>query len=74
MLKEKLWTRRTTAEIMILKRNKTIGNLDLLEEIQRNNTKKHKVEQELEKKDGLAWEQNRIIYIDGWIYISKLKK
>ena len=74
MLKEELWTRRTTAEIMILKRNKTIGNLDLLEEIQRNNTKKHKVEQELEKKDGLAWEQNRIIYIDGWIYISKLKK
>ena len=74
MLKEELWTRRTTAEIMILKRNKTIGNLDLLEEIQRNNTKKHKVEQELEKGDGLAWEQNRIIYIDGWIYISKLKK
>ena len=74
MLKEKLWTRRTTAEIMILKRNKTIGNLDLLEEIQRNNTKKHEVEQELKKGDGLAWEQNRITYIDGWIYISKLKK
>ena len=74
MLKEKLWTRRTTAEIMILKRNKTIGNLDLLEEIQRNNTKKHEVEQELKKGDGLAWEQNRITYMDGWIYISKLKK
>ena len=74
MLKEELWTRRTTAEIMILKRNKTIGNLDLLEEIQRNNTKKHEVEQELKKGDGLAWEQNRITYIDGWIYISKLKK
>jgi len=33
MLKEELWTRKTTAEIMILKKNKTMGNLDLLEEI-----------------------------------------
>jgi len=33
MLKEELWTRRTTAEIIILRRNKTIENSDLLEEI-----------------------------------------
>jgi len=33
MLKKELWTRRTTAEVMILKRNKTIDNLDILEEI-----------------------------------------
>jgi len=44
MLKEELWTRRTTAKIMMLKRNKTMKNSDLLEEIQRNNTKEHKVE------------------------------
>jgi len=54
MLKEELWTRRTIAEITILKRHKTIGNSDLLEEIQRNNTKEHKVKQELKKGDGLA--------------------
>ena len=33
MLKEELWTRRTTAEITMLKRNKTTENSDLLEEI-----------------------------------------
>ena len=33
ILKKELWTRRTTAEIMMLKRNKTIENSDLLEEI-----------------------------------------
>ena len=33
MLKEELWTRRTTAEIIMLKRNKMIENLDLLEKI-----------------------------------------
>ena len=33
MLKKELWTRRTTAEITMLKRNKMIGNSDLLKEI-----------------------------------------
>ena len=33
ILKEKLWTRRTTADIMMLKRNKMIENTDLLKEI-----------------------------------------
>ena len=74
MLKEELWTRRTTAKIMMLKRNKTMKNSDLLEEIQRNNTKEHKVEQELKKGDGLAWEQDGIIYWDEWIYIPNNKK
>ena len=74
MLKEELWTRRTIVEIMMLRRNKTIEDLDLLEEIQRNNTKKYEVKQELKKEDGLAWEQNGIIYMDRQIYIPNNKK
>jgi len=33
MLKKELWARRTTAEIIMLKRNKIMENSDLLEEI-----------------------------------------
>jgi len=44
MLKEELWTRRTIAEIIMLRRNKMIEDSDLLEEIQKNNTKEHEVE------------------------------
>ena len=44
VLKEELWTRRTIAEVMMLKRNQITDNLDLLEEIQRNDMKEHKVE------------------------------
>ena len=33
LLKEKLWTKRTTAEVTMLKRNKMTDNLDILEEI-----------------------------------------
>jgi len=45
VLKEKLWTRRTIAKVMILKKNQTTNNLNLLEEIQRNNMKEYEVEQ-----------------------------
>ena len=74
MLKEELWTRRAIVEMTMLRRNKTIEDLDLLEEIQRNNTKEHEVEQELKKEDSLAWEQNRIIYMDRQIYIPNNRK
>ena len=52
-------------------------NLDLLEEIQRNNTREQEVQQALKKEDELVWEQNGIAYIEGLRYIpnnQKLKK
>ena len=47
---------------------------DLLEEIQRNDTRKHEVEQEPKKENSLVWEQDRIIYMDRQIYILNNKK
>ena len=54
LLKEELWTRRTIAEVTMLKRNKTTDNLDILEEIKRNNTREHKVDQALKRGDKLT--------------------
>ena len=65
LLKEELWTRRTTAEVTMLKRNKMTDNLDILEEIRRNNTREHEVDQTLKREDGLTWEQDRIVYMEG---------
>jgi len=62
------------AEVMILNRNQTIDNLDLLEEIQRNNTREQEVQQALKKEDRLAWEQNKITYMEGRIYIPNNRK
>jgi len=53
LLKEELWTRKTTAEVTMLKRNKMTDNLDILEEIKRNNTREYKVDQALKIKDEL---------------------
>ena len=58
----------------MLKRNKTIDNPDILEEITRNNIKKHEVDQALKRKDKLIWEQDEIVYIKGQIYIPNNKK
>jgi len=77
ILKEELWTKRIMAEVTMIKRNKMTDNLDLLKEIQKNNTKEQEVQQTLKKENGLAWEQDRIAYIEGQIYIpnnQKLKK
>ena len=74
VLKEELWMRRTTAEVTILKRMTTTNDLEILEEIRRNNTKEQEVIQALEKDDGLSWEEDGIIYIEGRIYIPNNKK
>jgi len=43
ILKEQLWTRRTTAEIMILGRKTIADELDIIKEIKRNNTREQEV-------------------------------
>ena len=58
----------------MLKRNKITDNLDILEEIWRNNTREHKVDQALKREDGLTWKQKEIIYIEEQIYILNNKK
>ena len=58
----------------MLKRTTTMDNLEILEEIRRNNTKEWEVTQALEKDNGLSWEDNRIVYMEERIYIPNNKK
>ena len=53
----------------MFRENQLIEETTLLEEIQKNNIKKPDVQKELEKKDRQAWENNRVIYIKGKIYV-----
>jgi len=43
ILKEDLWMRRTIAEVIMLKRDKTMNNDKIREEIQKNNTREQEV-------------------------------
>ena len=74
MLKEELWTRRTMAEVMILKRMTTTNKQEILEEIRRNGTKEWEVIQVLEKDNGLLWEEDKIVYMERRMYIPNSKK
>jgi len=74
LLKEELWTRRTTAEVTMLKRMTTTNNLEIIEEIRRNNTKEQEVTQAFEKDNGLSWEEDGIVYMEGRIYVPNNKK
>ena len=74
LLKDKLWQQRTTAEITMIKRKTTIEEGDILKEIKRNTTREKKVVQALKKEDSLTWEENRMVYIEGRIYVPNNKK
>ena len=71
ILKDKLWISRisTEAKIAIFRENQMVEETTLLEEIQKNNMKEQEVQKELEKGDSQAWKDNRVIYIEGKIYV-----
>ena len=54
LLKEELWMRRTTVEVIILKRTTIIDKSEIVEEIKKNNTREQEVVQVLEKDNRLS--------------------
>ena len=74
LLKEGLWSRRMTAEIMMIKRKITEEESDIIKEIRRNNTREKEVVQVLKKEDGLTWEEDGMVYMEERIYVLNSKK
>ena len=54
LLKDEMWTRKTTVKIIILERKVMMEESDIVKKIWKNNTREKEVTQALEKKDGLA--------------------
>ena len=74
LLKGKLWQQRTMAEITIIKRKITVEENNILKEIRRNAIREKEVVQALKKEDGLTWKEDRVVYIEGRVYIPNNKK
>jgi len=74
LLKDKLWQQRMTVEIMMIQRRMMTEESDRLKEIKRNTTKEKEVVQALEKEDGLTWEEDRVVYMEGRIYVLNNRK
>ena len=69
ILKDKLWQQKTTAEVIIMKGNKTREEGNILKKIRRNTIREKEFVQALEKRDGLTWEEDGVVYMEGRIYV-----
>jgi len=74
LLKEGLWSRRITAEITMIGRKTTAEECDVIKEIRKNSTREKEVVQALEKQDGLTWEEDGVVYMEGRIYVPNNKR
>jgi len=58
----------------MIKRKTTVEEGDILREIKRNTTREKEVFQALKKENGLTWEEDGVVYIEGRIYVLNNKK
>ena len=74
LLKDEMWTRKTTIKITMLEQKVMIEESDIIKKIWKNNTREKEVIRALKKKDGLVWEEDEMAYMNGRIYMPNNKK
>jgi len=58
----------------MIKRKTTVEESNILKEIRKNVTREKEVIQALKKEDGLTWEEDGVVYVEGRIYVLNNKK
>jgi len=76
MLKEELWIRQTTNQggtpiVLLRQEHLQIIEKGIQEQIKKIQTREREVTKQLEKKNRQSWEENKIVYIDGKIYVPR---
>ena len=69
-----MWTRKTTAKITMLERKAATEESNIVKRIRRNNTRKKKIVKVLERNNGMAWEEDRVAYMEERIYMPNNKE
>ena len=62
------------AEITMIKRKMTAEEGSILKKIKRNTTREKEVVQVLKKENSLTWEEDRVVYMEGRIYVPNNNK
>ena len=73
LLKDEMWTRKTTVKITMLERKMMTEESNIIKKIRKNNIREKEILQALEKKDRLAWEEDKVAYMEGRIYVPNNK-
>ena len=63
-----------TAENTIIQRKTMIKESDILKKIKRNTMREKEVVQALKKEDSLTWEEDRVVYMEGRVYVPNNRK
>jgi len=74
LLKDEMWTRKTTAKVMMLGQKAMTEKGDIIKKIRKNNTREKEVVQALEKNNGLVWEEDGVAYMEGRVYVPNNKE
>jgi len=62
------------AKVIIIRKSQVAEETILLNEIRINQTREQEVQKEPEKNKGQVWENNKIVYVEGRIYIPNNRK
>ena len=54
LLKDEMWTRKSTSKIKVFDKRKRIDKSDIIKKIRKNNTREKEVVQALKREDGLT--------------------
>ena len=58
----------------MIKRKTIVEEGNILKEIKRNTTREKEVVQALKKEDSLIWEEDRVVYMEGRVYVPNNRK
>ena len=73
LLKDEMWTRKSTSKIKVFKKRKRADESNILKKIRKNNTRQKEIVQAMRREDRLAWEEDNVVYMEGRIYVPNNK-
>jgi len=68
-----MWSRKSVGKIQIFDNRKVMEEMDIIKKIKKNRTREKKIVQALQKENGLAWEEDEVVYMEGRIYVPNNK-
>ena len=68
-----MWSRKIVGKIRIFDNKKMVEETDIIKRIKKNGTREKEISQALQKKDGSAWEEDEVAYMEGRIYVPNNK-
>jgi len=73
LLKDEMWSRMSKSKIQVFDGKKRVDESDIIKKIRKNNTREKEIVQAMKRENGLAWEEDDMVYMEERIYIPNNK-